>query len=288
MLPIKHILAPVDFSERSEAAAVDAAGLSELFGAKLTLLHVAPTIQTPQTYRSPAQIERSEKTQLESSHLLETQLQVLAARIAPDALSVVVEGDPAACIEKYVQVHDVDLLVMATHGLGVFRRYLLGSLAAKMLHDLDIPIATGVHLETESAFPTNFTNIGCAVDLRDKEDAERILRWSSELAELVGAKLTLIHVPQNVDYGQLFAAQARDAVLDRAAQDIAGLLEKTELAADVVIECGDPMKTVAKHLERKECDVLVIGRTSHKSAFPVGHADGYALIRQVAVPVFSV
>ena len=89
MLSIKHILAPVDFSERSESAAVDAAGLSKLFGAKLTLLHVAPTIQTPQTYRAPAQIERSEKTQLESSHLLETQLKALAARIAPDALSVV-------------------------------------------------------------------------------------------------------------------------------------------------------------------------------------------------------
>ena len=37
-------------------------------------------------------------------------------------------------------------MIMPTHGYGVFRRFLLGSVTSKVLHDLGCPVLTGAHL----------------------------------------------------------------------------------------------------------------------------------------------
>lgn len=288
MLSIKHILTPVDFSDRSNAAAAHAAGLVELFGADLTLMHVAPTVQVASTYRSETEMEKSQKAQIEASRLLEAKLQSMAAEFDPPARAVLAEGEAARCIEDYVAAHDVDLLVMGTHGLGKFRRYLLGSLTSKVLYDLKIPIVTGAHLDSAEPLPSATGNVGCAVDLHEVDDCKRILRWSSELAKLSSSKLTVIHVPRMIDESLMFAAEARDAVLDKAAKDLADILTELNLAADVVVESGDPMNVITHEVKRKGCDVLVIGRTAKRGPFRVGHADGYAVIREVEIPVFSI
>lgn len=287
MSAIKHILAPVDFSERSEAAAEDAHRLSEWFGANLTLLHVCPSVQVARTYRSPAQIEQSEMTQLESSRRLEGRLKGLASQLGAEVRAELAEGDPAACIEDYVREHAVDLVVAATHGLGRFRRYLLGSLTSKLLHDLDVPIVTGTHREGRVSLPESLSNVGCALGLRNLADSERILRWAGDFAKLVGARLTVIHVPSSEDPSSPLIESVKESH-DKAAREIAALLEKTGLTAEVAIQSGSPMDTVVSQIQGKGCDALVIGRTPKKGAFLVGHADGYALIRQSPVPVFSV
>jgi nucleotide-binding universal stress UspA family protein len=44
-------------------------------------------------------------------------------------------GDPTQVILSYARNGDFDLVMMPTHGYGPFRRYLLGSVTAKILHD---------------------------------------------------------------------------------------------------------------------------------------------------------
>ena len=60
---------------------------------------------------------------------------------------VVYEGDPEAQIAAFAQAEDVQLIVMPTHGYGVFRRYLIGSVTAKVLHDVSCPVLTGAHID---------------------------------------------------------------------------------------------------------------------------------------------
>src|ERR1035438_1854787 len=66
----------------------------------------------------------------------------------------VVEGDPAGQIVDYARDHDIGLIVMATHGYGPFRRFLLGSVTAKVLHDAGCPVWTGPHLEEAPSYET--------------------------------------------------------------------------------------------------------------------------------------
>ena len=79
---------------------------------------------------------------------------------------VLVEGDPAIEIVRAAHEGNFDLIVMPTHGYGPFRRFVLGSVTAKVLHDADCPVLTGAHLaDLNPATPIFFRNIVCAVDL---------------------------------------------------------------------------------------------------------------------------
>ena len=57
---------------------------------------------------------------------------------------------------------------MPTHGYGIFRSMLLGSVTAKVLHDAACPVWTGVHVEETPPNSAAFERILCAVDLTDK------------------------------------------------------------------------------------------------------------------------
>ena len=53
---------------------------------------------------------------------------------------VSLEGGPAWHIANWTKEHATDLVVMGTHGFGALRRMLLGSVAMKVLHDVDCPV----------------------------------------------------------------------------------------------------------------------------------------------------
>lgn len=56
------------------------------------------------------------------------------------------DGDPATVIRAVAQRDRIDLIMMPTTGLGKFRRLLLGSVAAKVLHDSACAVFTSVHV----------------------------------------------------------------------------------------------------------------------------------------------
>jgi len=81
--------------------------------------------------------------------------------------------------------------VMPTHGYGPFRRFILGSVTAKVLHDAECPVWTGVHLEASSTQTVHFRQVTVALDLGPQ--SERTLMWASRFAKDSGAKLALVH-----------------------------------------------------------------------------------------------
>ena len=105
------------------------------------------------------------------------------------------DGDPAAVIECVAQRENVDLIMMPTKGLGTFRRMLVGSVTAKVLHDVDYPIFTTAHeSDPTSASVTSYRSIVCAVDLTREADA--VLRRHALVGQVYGAKVCLIHMAQ--------------------------------------------------------------------------------------------
>ena len=51
---------------------------------------------------------------------------------------VLFDGDPAEAIVEFARSEKIDLIAMPTHGYGGFRRLLIGSVTAKVLHDVSV------------------------------------------------------------------------------------------------------------------------------------------------------
>ena len=81
--------------------------------------------------------------------------------------------------------------MMPTHGYGLFRTLLLGSVTAKVLHDTPCPVWTGVHVEDAPAVSPEFATVMCAVDRT--EDSIATMRFACRLAHDNQARLFLVH-----------------------------------------------------------------------------------------------
>ena len=81
---------------------------------------------------------------------------------------------------------------MPTHGYGPFRRFLLGSVTAKVLHDAICPVWTGPHMESAPDYSTvRFQNIVCVIDLG--LHSREVLCWAGGFAREFGARLSIVH-----------------------------------------------------------------------------------------------
>ncbi len=54
--------------------------------------------------------------------------------------SAVLLGDPAQCIAEYVVDHRCEAVIMGTRGLGPVSGIVLGSVASKVIHAVNVPI----------------------------------------------------------------------------------------------------------------------------------------------------
>jgi nucleotide-binding universal stress UspA family protein len=286
---LSRILLPVDFSERSVAAAHYARSLAEHFGSELLLLHVL----TPPQYEFGAlQIGGSMLEELYRGRARQAASELdafLAAEMAgANVERSVVEGDPAEKIVEVARRRSVDIIMMPTHGFGPYRRFILGSNTAKVLHDADCPVWTCAHIEQVSgaaAVPSRA--ILCAVDLGS--ESAKTLAWAAALAREFGVRLTLFHATAgDADIGDDSEVNWRIDVREAAEQELLRLQRSAHAEGDVLIEAGEPAKAICAAAARIQADALVIGRGSAAGLFGRLRTNAYAIIRQAPCPVVSV
>jgi nucleotide-binding universal stress UspA family protein len=186
MLAIKHILFPVDFSERSCGAAHFVRAMATRFGAKITLISALPPLWQTGIGDAGATIP----VDMDELHRdLEARLSSAFVREF-DGIQVqrVVEiGDPAAVITRFAHTEGADLIMMPTHGYGPFRSLLLGSVTAKVLHDAECPVWTATHVdEPLSLRHMSGGNLLCAVDGTPK--SVPLVAWAAEYARITALR----------------------------------------------------------------------------------------------------
>ena len=289
MQTLAKMLLPVDFSERSVGAARYAKSLARHFQSELILLHVL----TPPHYEFGAlEIGGSMLTELYMNRTTQVAAE-LEAFLAGELADVrtrrlVLEGDPARQIVEHAHQEAMDLIVMPTHGYGPFRRFILGSNTAKVLHDADCPVWTGIHLEdapAEAELP--FRSILCAVDLGPQ--SSKALEWAAGLQREFQARLTVIHATTGEpDAGDDSEVHWRVDVREAAEEELLRLQQETQSKAELLIEGGDPARVICSAAARVKADVLVIGRGSAAGVFGRLRTNAYAIIRESPCPVVSV
>ena len=265
MFQLRRILFPVDFSIRCRGAAAYVQSLAGRFQAELILLHVIEA-----TYNST--LEDLHDTRMERfEHFFGKSLRHLQVR------TLVERGEAAQKIVECASVNRADLIMIPTQGMGIYRRLILGSTSAKVLHDADCPVWTGVHLENAPSLEAvACQRILCAVDLRPS--SARVLDWASRVAEEYQAELTLVHVTGS-------GAQQERTEAHRALERFQ---EAARSRSALRVEAGDVSKVVAHLSGELKADLLVIGRKAESGVLGRLAMTAYSIIRQSPCPVVSV
>ncbi len=279
MPQIKKILFPVDFSESSLGAARYVEAFAGRFEAEIMLLHAVGMGE----HMLAEELLPLRRAQLDA--FLADELKYFTThRVCK------IEDDPAAAIMDEAREWGADLVMLPTHGLGFFRRHLLGSVAAKTLHDLDCPVWTSVHAESAPPLEAiHCRRILCAVAL--DPCSPKVLRWASWLASQYDAALGIAYATVGIDSAVAslnLEEEFNREVSVQAEERIAALQAEVGASAEVLIGAGKPEEVIAKAAADFKADLLVIGR--HSGAGIAGHLfqSAYAILREAPCPVISI
>ncbi len=286
---LRHILFPYDFSPQSQQALPFVRALASRTGARVTLFSVVPPAfelvpvemggSTLRAGDTSEQWKRELQQRLDAAPVPELQgLQV--ARVA-DA------GDPAFRITDYAKHHDVDLVMMPTHGLGLFRNLLIGSVTLKVLHDAPCPVWTAAHTETQTA-PEAPRTILCAVD--GGADSVKVMQYAAALGAATGATLALLHVvPPISDWPSATSERhLQDEARDTAEQKVAALVKEAGVAAEPRVAVGEIVETTTEQARQDHADLLVIGRGAAAGPFARLRTHAFGIVQASPCPVLSV
>lgn len=281
---LKNLLLPVDYSPSCLGAAECVKILAKCCDPQVTVLHV--TGEGAQ--RDSGEMSHSSRAAVPATPAdFNVALGHLLA--AHNVVFTELPGDPARVIVEYAQQNDTDLIIMPTRGHGALRRFLLGSVTAKVLHDAGCPVWTGVHMEEDQAPRkcTDIRHVACAIDLGPQSG--RVLEWAANLAAAFFAKLTVVHASTQLEpvVGVVHDPEWRAHVWKATQTRLAELLQETGIEAGTKLAPGEPAKAVAAAAEEIGADVLVIGRTPDGLLGRL-RTNAYAIIRQAPCPVVSV
>ncbi|HWE52027.1 MAG TPA: universal stress protein [Bryobacteraceae bacterium] len=286
MFKLKNILFPVEFSERDQATAPFVLSMAQRYDARVVVFHA---LQSPPPFYAGMNVMYPQDYDFTGAlDEIRIDLQKFTCEQLPkvDVECVAQPGEAASAIAQFACANGMDLIAMPTHGYGMFRRTLLGSVTAKVLHDARVPVWTSAHAPEPShrAHPKP-RRIVCALDM--KLESLRTLEAAVEMATDAGAALELAHVP------------AATVPPDVAAGFLEELLAKTTQSEHVnvaevahIAESGGTGANIAETLRKlalqTRADLLVIGRGAIKKGFGRLYANSYEIIRESPCPVLSV
>lgn len=287
MIIFQRILFPVDFSARCTSTVPSVQAMVKRFGSELTILHV---VDLPPAIGIAPPEAAAWATLIGADRLRENGKVALERFIAREFPGVPVkaecaEGDPATVIADSARDNKADLIMMPTSGPGPFRRFLLGSVTAKVLHDTKVPVWTGVHSEEIAAHPPDrWKRILCALD-DDPRDLP-VLQWAAAFASEQALELGLVHAvrgPQECEGDPGF----RDFLFNVAQERIAKLQAQAGTKLEVCLRLGDPGPVIHKTAIGHAADVVVIGRGVIQRTLGQLRSGAYEIIRDAPCPVIS-
>jgi nucleotide-binding universal stress UspA family protein len=228
-----HIVVPSDGSSLAETILPHASALARASSAKVTLLRVIP----PVTSLGLMGVELPEHWFDEEVAWSQNYLADVARQLTDEGgihvQTEVLDGDPATEIVTYKQKkHDVTLVAMATHGLSGGHRWLLGSVASKVLHVLPTSLLL-FHPQGKAhrqAGPVSYQTI--LVPLDGTRVAEQALDEAKSIASRMKATLLLLSVMPVSQESAAYGYLEREAERVPCAAALIKMLQKADCRDD--------------------------------------------------------
>jgi nucleotide-binding universal stress UspA family protein len=145
MIALGKILVATDFGPAADAALDYGRALARTFGGSLHVLHITEDLmfRMADAY-GYAMLPAGAQEDLDRAALRQSEALLSEEdRRELHALAVVFTSvSPATAIVDYARVHEVDLIVMGTHGRGAVAHFLMGSVAERVVRTAPCPVLT--------------------------------------------------------------------------------------------------------------------------------------------------
>lgn len=139
---MKKILVPCDFSKPAINAFRFAAEVAQRSHGTVHLLNVVELPVLHDTILMPV-LSFEEQLLKELHDKAELEFKKMIDKYASPEIKVVYNvkgGVIAKSIQEYVTLHDIDIIIMGSHGASGFKEYLIGSNAAKVVRSAIVPV----------------------------------------------------------------------------------------------------------------------------------------------------
>jgi nucleotide-binding universal stress UspA family protein len=289
MINFKRILFPVDLSKQGHEAVPFVEAMAQRFQSEVILLHVA---ELPWSWTTPAEGSVLESL-VDPTALMKERRDQLNVYLSDHfqgirVMRILEQGSAARAITECALNQKADLIMMPTHGYGPFRSLLLGSVAAKVLHDTECPVWTGVHTDQMwSQKGAGWRRFLCAVD-EDARDAP-LLRWAAQFSCEQQVDLQVVHavhaaapIPAGEESGSL-----RDFLLGAARERLVKLQSDAGTNFDIWLRFGLVGHVVREAAIECHADLVLTGRGVIQKTFGRLRSSAYAVIRESPCPVIS-
>ena len=271
MIAMRRILCGVDFSDHSKRALDHALTIAAWYDSTVTVLHVSPVMPVA-AYVSGSGMPAYTTMTTEARDALKQSLCRFAGHDAGAAARQeleIAEGGTAETILARARALPADLLVLGTHGRSGFERWVLGSVAERVLRLAPCPVLTVPR--AAGAAPILFKRIVCAIDFSDCSIFA--LGYATSLAQQANAQLTVVHVielppdiPREVHETVLAGPRSLREYIALAEEEGRGRLddavadrEHASVTVDKVLAAGKPYREILRVAAEHSADLLVLG-----------------------------
>jgi len=299
MMRIRRILYPTDFSATATQALKHALFLAEQFEAELHMLHAiilhdSDPRDPDRHFPEPSEILN------QLFEIADSEMAEIARKNEAKTFSLVeakVRGYSAGeVILRYTDEHDIDLVVMGTHGRRGPARLFLGSVAEEVVRHAPCPVLT---LREEKAPQAIEAVERILVPVDFSPYSQEALSYGKEVAALYGAGLQVLHTIEEPAYpyfytpgGTYSPVEQLEALREKAEEALVKMLSETpgpEVPAERFVATGRPASEIARFAEERGSDMVVIathGLTGLERLLVGSTAE--QVVRLAHCPVFTV
>lgn len=285
------ILVPTDGSESAERAVEYGVVLADTVGAHVHAL----TVIDERDYRGAVDDDAVEVGLSAAEESAQAAVDRVAARVGGDRVTThVTTGVPSEAILGYARESGVDIIVMATHGRTGVERFIIGSVAEKVVRRAPVPVVT---VRVTDRLPTWSPLERVLVPTDGSEASFAAVPHALDLAEQFDATVDVVSVVDersklglyNVGTALEDVVGGLEATAERAVAEIERRATARGLDVATAVVEGIPSRAVCSHAETSAADLVVMsthGRTG-LSHYLLGSV-AERVVRNATVPVFTV
>jgi nucleotide-binding universal stress UspA family protein len=288
-IALKNILYLTDFSEPSEAALPFAAAVGRGYGARVHALHVL--MPAPYVYTTPGLTAMAIEAIEEGAQV---EMQRVESQLAGLQHETIVERGIAVwpTVEQAIKDHNIDLIVLGTHGRTGAQKFLLGSVAEEIFRRSPVPVLTigpGVRGSAHNA--ALFHHVLFASDF--SPEARAAASYAVSLAQENQARLVSLHViprrelREDKERVELSVAEAIHQLYEIVPKNV-----ELRTTPEVAVEYGEPAARILEKATERGVDLIVLGVRSAAgrlgAATHLGRATAHNVVAHAACPVLTV